>query len=103
MSVAQLTCLALDRCRPPFPACDRAYKHPDLAHPQCLDRTNAVEDSLSRFALEDFLRNTQPSWLGVTESAALWSSHRMLFADVCLRPPAGRERSLTLISFAQER
>ncbi|GJN88599.1 hypothetical protein Rhopal_001565-T1 [Rhodotorula paludigena] len=30
---------------------------------------------------KDFLRNTQPSWLGVTESAALWSSHRVLFAD----------------------
>ncbi|GAA5914549.1 hypothetical protein JCM8208_001200 [Rhodotorula glutinis] len=47
----------------------------------CLDRTNAVEDSLSRFALEDFLRSTQPTWLGASESASLWSSHRVLWAD----------------------
>lgn len=49
---------------------------------QCLDRTNAVEDSLSRFALEGFLRNTRPEWLGVMESATLWASHRTLWADV---------------------
>ncbi|GAA5845709.1 hypothetical protein JCM9279_006079 [Rhodotorula babjevae] len=48
---------------------------------KCLDRTNAVEDSLSRFALEDFLRSTQPTWLGSSESASLWSSHRVLWAD----------------------
>ncbi|GAA6051835.1 hypothetical protein JCM3770_005490 [Rhodotorula araucariae] len=48
---------------------------------QCLDRTNAVEDSLSRFALEDFLRSTQPHLLGVAESAALWARHRVLWAD----------------------
>lgn len=47
----------------------------------CLDRTNAVEDSLSRFALEGFLRNTRPDWLGVMESATLWASHRTLWAD----------------------
>ncbi|KWU46417.1 DNase I-like protein [Rhodotorula sp. JG-1b] len=48
---------------------------------QCLDRTNAVEDSLSRFALEGFLRNTRPEWLGVMESATLCASHRTLWAD----------------------
>ncbi|GAA5938180.1 hypothetical protein JCM3775_002909 [Rhodotorula graminis] len=48
---------------------------------ECLDRTNAVEDSLSRFALEDFLRSTQPTWLGSSESTSLWSSHRVLWAD----------------------
>ncbi|GAA5989221.1 hypothetical protein JCM10908_001213 [Rhodotorula pacifica] len=47
----------------------------------CLDRTNAVEDSLSRFALEGFLRDTRPEWLGVMESASLWASHRTLWAD----------------------
>ncbi|BGP22785.1 inositolor phosphatidylinositol phosphatase [Rhodotorula toruloides] len=46
----------------------------------CLDRTNAVEDSLSRFAIEDFLRNTQPGWLG-SDAAQLWASHRVLWAD----------------------
>ncbi|GAA5910570.1 hypothetical protein JCM5296_002953 [Sporobolomyces johnsonii] len=45
----------------------------------CLDRTNAVQDSLSRFALEDFIRNTQPAWAG--SQGALWSSHRTLWAD----------------------
>ncbi|BGP30041.1 Inositol-1,4,5-trisphosphate 5-phosphatase 1 [Rhodotorula toruloides] len=46
----------------------------------CLDRTNAVEDSLSRFAIEAFLRNTQPGWLG-SDAAQLWASHRVLWAD----------------------
>ncbi|GAA6037102.1 hypothetical protein JCM8097_008735 [Rhodosporidiobolus ruineniae] len=45
----------------------------------CLDRTNAVEDSLSRFALEEFLRNTQDRWAG--SDTALWASHRVLWAD----------------------
>ncbi|BGP54025.1 Inositol-1,4,5-trisphosphate 5-phosphatase 1 [Rhodotorula sphaerocarpa] len=48
---------------------------------QCLDRTNAVEDCLSRFALESFLKNIRPEWLGVLESASLWGSHRTLWAD----------------------
>ncbi|GAA5968165.1 hypothetical protein JCM11641_003755 [Rhodosporidiobolus odoratus] len=45
----------------------------------CLDRTNAVEDFLSRFALESFLRNTQDRWAGT--DTALWASHRVLWAD----------------------
>ncbi|GAA5860538.1 hypothetical protein JCM3774_006201 [Rhodotorula dairenensis] len=47
----------------------------------CLDRTNAVEDSLSRFALEGFLRNTRPEWLDAIQSASLWACHRTLWAD----------------------
>jgi hypothetical protein len=45
----------------------------------CLDRTNVVEDVLSRFALEDFIRNTNPSWQ--SSDLTLWSSHRVLFAE----------------------
>ncbi|GAA5965786.1 hypothetical protein JCM21900_004989 [Sporobolomyces salmonicolor] len=45
----------------------------------CLDRTNAVQDSLSRFALEEFIRNTQPVW--ASSQSALWASHRTLWAD----------------------
>lgn len=54
-----------------------------ISSPDCLDRTNAVEDSLSRAALESFLQNTQPNYLG--SDAALWASHRVLWADVRLR------------------
>lgn len=46
----------------------------------CLDRTNVVEDILSRFALEDFIKNSNPSW-GNSDSS-LWNSHRTLFAEV---------------------
>ncbi|BGP13847.1 Inositol-1,4,5-trisphosphate 5-phosphatase 1 [Rhodosporidiobolus nylandii] len=45
----------------------------------CLDRTNATQDSLSRFALEHFLSNTQDRWAG--SDTALWTSHRILWAD----------------------
>ncbi|SCV69109.1 BQ2448_2129 [Microbotryum intermedium] len=45
----------------------------------CLDRTNVVEDFISRFALEDFVRNSGPSWPG--GDAALWSCHGQLFAE----------------------
>lgn len=47
----------------------------------CLDRTNVVEDILSRFALEEFLRNSaEPSWSGYDTS--LWAAHRVMFAEV---------------------
>ncbi|GAA6009081.1 hypothetical protein JCM10207_004086 [Rhodosporidiobolus poonsookiae] len=45
----------------------------------CLDRTNATQDSLSHYALSHFLQNTQPSWAG--SDTALWASHRVLWAD----------------------
>lgn len=45
----------------------------------CLDRTNVVEDVLSRCAVEDFLRITGAAGEG---SASLWAAHRTLFADV---------------------
>ncbi|GAA5885405.1 hypothetical protein JCM6882_009606 [Rhodosporidiobolus microsporus] len=45
----------------------------------CLDRTNAVSDSLSSFALRHFLQNTQPTYAG--SDTALWASHRVLWAD----------------------
>ena len=54
----------------------------------CLDRTNVVEDVLSKFALEEFLRNSAgPSWSGFDLS--LWAAHRVLFAEVnaCGRAP----------------
>ncbi|GAA5878352.1 hypothetical protein JCM16303_002744 [Sporobolomyces ruberrimus] len=50
------------------------YTHP------CLDRTNAVQDSLSSFALASFIRNTtDPSLAGL--DASLWAAHRTLWAD----------------------
>lgn len=45
----------------------------------CLDRTNVVEDTLSRFALEDFIRNTNPGW--TSSDASLWGAHRILWAE----------------------
>lgn len=45
----------------------------------CLDRTNVVEDVLSKFALEEFLRSLGPSWSG--KDTALWAAHRVLFAE----------------------
>lgn len=56
----------------------------------CLDRTNFVQDILSRLALESFFRNTQADW-GYSE-ANLWSAHRTLFAEVSPSPvlPAAR-------------
>jgi len=47
----------------------------------CLDRTNVVEDVLSRFALEEFIRSTGgPTWSG--SDLALWAAHRVMFAEV---------------------
>ncbi|BGP37915.1 Inositol-1,4,5-trisphosphate 5-phosphatase 1 [Rhodotorula kratochvilovae] len=65
-------------CASPFSQCPPLTFYPQM---YCLDRTNAVEDSLSRFALEDFLRSTQPHLLGPSAAAALWASHRVLWAD----------------------
>jgi hypothetical protein len=48
----------------------------------CLDRTNLVQDILSRVALEHFVLNTNPTWLG---SEQLWSAHRILWAEVSSR------------------
>ncbi|GAA6012488.1 hypothetical protein JCM11491_004347 [Sporobolomyces phaffii] len=46
----------------------------------CLDRTNAVQDSLSAFALASFIRNTtDPTLAGL--DASLWAGHRSLWAD----------------------
>ncbi|GAA5931421.1 uncharacterized protein JCM15063_001462 [Sporobolomyces koalae] len=46
----------------------------------CLDRTNAVQDSLSAFALSSFVRNTtDPTLAGL--DASLWAAHRTLWAD----------------------
>ncbi|SGY72918.1 BQ5605_C005g03230 [Microbotryum silenes-dioicae] len=45
----------------------------------CLDRTNVVEDFISRFALEDFVRKSGPAMRG--GDAALWSCHGQLFAE----------------------
>ncbi|KAM0792451.1 hypothetical protein ACM66B_005128 [Microbotryomycetes sp. NB124-2] len=45
----------------------------------CLDRTNVVEDVLSRFALENFVLSANPAWQGL--DSALWNAHRTLFAE----------------------
>ncbi|KAG8871354.1 inositol polyphosphate 5-phosphatase [Serendipita sp. 405] len=44
----------------------------------CLDRTNFVEDILSRTALEDYFMQTRPEW---RQSVALWGYHRELWAE----------------------
>ncbi|KAF8307217.1 DNase I-like protein [Clavulina sp. PMI_390] len=44
----------------------------------CLDRTNFVQDILSKTALEQYLYNFQSSW---TQSGTLWSNHRELWAE----------------------
>lgn len=44
----------------------------------CLDRTNFVEDILSRTALEDYFMQLRPEW---KQSAALWNCHRELWAE----------------------
>jgi synaptojanin len=43
-----------------------------------LDRTNFVQDILSRTALEDFLLQIRRDWMG---SASLWGHHRELWAE----------------------
>ncbi|KAG8769922.1 inositol polyphosphate 5-phosphatase, partial [Serendipita sp. 398] len=43
-----------------------------------LDRTNFVEDILSRTALEDYFMQTRPEW---RQSVALWGYHRELWAE----------------------
>ncbi|KAK4053062.1 Inositol-1,4,5-trisphosphate 5-phosphatase 1 [Microbotryomycetes sp. JL201] len=45
----------------------------------CLDRTNVVEDILSRFALENFMLSANPAWQGL--DSVLWNAHRTLFAE----------------------
>lgn len=49
------------------------------SHTDCLDRTNVVQDVLSRFALENFILNADPSWQN--SDSALWNSHRVLWAE----------------------
>jgi len=43
-----------------------------------LDRTNFVQDILSRTALEDFLLQIRRDWMG---SVSLWGHHRELWAE----------------------
>ncbi|PVF99952.1 DNase I-like protein [Serendipita vermifera] len=44
----------------------------------CLDRTNFVQDILSRTALEDYFMQVRPEW---RQSTALWGYHRELWAE----------------------
>ncbi|KAI0939420.1 hypothetical protein AcV5_000847 [Taiwanofungus camphoratus] len=44
----------------------------------CLDRTNFVQDILSRTALEQYLTQVRPEWL---YSNSVWSYHRELWAE----------------------
>ncbi|KAG8907006.1 inositol polyphosphate 5-phosphatase [Tulasnella sp. 403] len=44
----------------------------------CLDRTNFVQDVLSRTTLEQYLFNINRTWVN---SAALWGSHREMWAE----------------------
>ncbi|KAG8980080.1 inositol polyphosphate 5-phosphatase, partial [Tulasnella sp. 427] len=44
----------------------------------CLDRTNFVQDIISRTTLEQFLFNINQSWVN---SGGLWGSHRELWAE----------------------
>lgn len=53
-----------------------AYNNMIINH--SLDRTNFVQDILSRTALEDYLVNFQSSW---THLSSLWSNHRELWAE----------------------
>lgn len=43
-----------------------------------LDRTNFVEDILSRTTLEQYLFNFRNEWIG---SSTIWSNHRELWAE----------------------
>jgi synaptojanin len=43
-----------------------------------LDRTNFVQDILSRTALEDYFMQVRPEW---RQSAGLWGIHRELWAE----------------------
>jgi synaptojanin len=43
-----------------------------------LDRTNFVQDILSRTALEDYFMQLSPEW---RQSAGLWGIHRELWAE----------------------
>ncbi|KAK4058577.1 Inositol-1,4,5-trisphosphate 5-phosphatase 1 [Microbotryomycetes sp. JL221] len=58
-----------------------------LNHQDCLDRTNVVQDILSRFALENFILNTfqsndqQHDSHGFNLNSTLWNAHRTLFAE----------------------
>lgn len=44
----------------------------------CLDRTNFIQDIISRTTLEQFLLNINQSWVN---SGGLWTSHRELWAE----------------------
>jgi len=44
----------------------------------CLDRTNVIQDMVSKIVLLDFLRSTHPAW---TSSEQIWSLHRTLWAE----------------------
>ncbi|KAF8607527.1 inositol polyphosphate phosphatase [Ceratobasidium sp. AG-I] len=44
----------------------------------CLDRTNFIQDILSKHNLTSYLRNIQPEWVS---STALWSNYRELWAE----------------------
>ncbi|GAA5957595.1 hypothetical protein JCM3765_001449 [Sporobolomyces pararoseus] len=55
-------------------------KQSGIFRTNCKDRTNAVQDSLSSFALSSFIRNTaDPTLAGL--DASLWAAHRTLWAD----------------------
>ncbi|CAE6395108.1 unnamed protein product [Rhizoctonia solani] len=44
----------------------------------CLDRTNFIQDIISKLSLEHYLRNVQREWVS---SGQLWSFHRELWAE----------------------
>ncbi|KAL5636707.1 hypothetical protein ACGC1H_000616 [Rhizoctonia solani] len=44
----------------------------------CLDRTNFIQDIVSKLNLEHYLRNVRKEWIS---SGSLWSFHRELWAD----------------------
>lgn len=44
----------------------------------CLDRTNFIQDILSKLNLEHYLRNVRPEWVS---SGSLWSFHREIWAE----------------------
>jgi len=49
-----------------------------IDHSYSLDRTNFVQDILSKSALEQYLFNFQHVWL---QSGTLWTNHRELWAE----------------------
>ena len=59
----------------PIP-CSVQFVHTDNSY--SLDRTNFVQDILSKSALEEYLFNFQHVWL---QSGTLWTNHRELWAE----------------------